>query len=78
MNNGEFKEIEREEKYNPSNTNYKVRSKFVLMKQFGYENKKYDWIFATNVKLKSAEAYVKRYKKRWGEFTRHIMTNLKM
>ena len=75
MNDGEFKEINREEKYNPDNTNYKVRSNFVLIKQFEYEGKKYDWIFATNVKLKSAEAYVKRYKKRWGIETIYRVTD---
>ena len=36
-----------------------------MIKQLEYENKKYDWIFATNLNLKSAEDYVKRYKKRW-------------
>ena len=29
------------------------------------QEKKYDWIFATNLKLKKAAAYVKLYKKRW-------------
>jgi IS4 transposase len=38
----------------------------VLIKQHEYENKKYDWIFATNLNLKSARKYVMRYKKRWG------------
>ncbi|MBI4981138.1 transposase [Candidatus Woesearchaeota archaeon] len=75
MDDGEFKEIEREDKYNPGNTNYRVRSKFVLIKQLEYEDKKYDWIFATNVKLKSAEAYVKRYKKRWGIETIYRVTD---
>ena len=75
MDDGEFKEIEREDKYNSGNTNYKVRSQFILIKQLEYEGKKYDWIFATNVKLKSAEAYVKRYKKRWGIETIYRVTD---
>jgi len=75
MQDGELKEIEREGKYNPNNTNYNVCSKFILIKQFYYKGKKYDWIFATNAKLKSAEAYVKRYKKRWGIETIYRVTD---
>jgi len=75
MSDGEFKEIKREGKYNPDNTNYKVCSKFILIKQYKYADKKYNWIFATNIKLKSAEAYVKRYKKRWGIETIYRVTD---
>jgi len=75
MDDGEFKEIERVEKYNRCKSNYEVKSKFVLIKQFEHEGKKYDWIFATNVRLKSAEAYVKRYKKRWGIETIYRVTD---
>ena len=38
----------------------------MLIKQHKYENKKYDWIFATNLNKKSAKKYIIRYKKRWG------------
>lgn len=75
MRDGEFKEIERIEKYNYCKSNYEVKSKFILIKQFQYEGKIFDWIFATNVKLKSAEAYVKRYKKRWGIETIYRVTD---
>lgn len=75
MDDGEFKEIEREKKYNRNKSCYKVSSKFILIKQHEYDGKKYDWIFATNVKLKSAEAYVKRYKKRWGIETIYRVTD---
>lgn len=75
MADGEFKEIERIEKYNYCKSNYEVKSKFILIKQFQYERKIFDWIFATNVKLKSAEAYVKRYKKRWGIETIYRVTD---
>lgn len=75
MRDGDFKEVERIEKYNYCKSNYEVKSKFILIKQFEYERKKFDWIFASNVKLKSAEAYVKRYKKRWGIETIYRVTD---
>lgn len=66
MKDGEFCQLTKVYKYNRDKTNFKVTSKFVLIKQLEYEDKKYDWIFATNLNKKSAESYVKRYKKRWG------------
>lgn len=66
MKDGEFCEIIKDYKYNRNKTNYRIESKFVLIKQHEYEGKKYDWIFATNLNKKSAEKYVRRYKKRWG------------
>ena len=66
MRDGEFSWIVRGYKYNKNKTNYKIESKFVLIKQHKYKDKEYDWIFATNLNLKSAEKYVMRYKKRWG------------
>lgn len=66
MKDGEFCEINRSYKYNRDKTNHKIESKFVLIKQLEYENIINDWIFATNLSKKSAEKYVKRYKKRWG------------
>ena len=53
-------------KYNKNKTNYKIESKFVLIKQHKYKDKEYDWISATNLNLKSAEKDVMRYKKRFG------------
>jgi sugar/nucleoside kinase (ribokinase family) len=41
-----------------------IYAKFKLKKI--YENKEYDWIFATNLVLEKAKYYVKLYKKRWG------------
>lgn len=58
--------ISRTEKYNRDKSNYRVDCKFIIIKQLEYEDKKFDWIFATNLKFKSAERYVKWYKKRWG------------
>ena len=66
MKDGEFCEIVKSYKYNRNKTNYKLESKFVLIKQHEYKGKKYDWIFATNLNFKSAKKYVIRYKKRWG------------
>src|SRR3989338_8102109 len=44
-------------------------------KQYEYDGKKYDWIFATNINLKTAENYIKRYKKRWGIETIYRVTD---
>ncbi len=66
MKNGEFCEITKKYKYNRSKTNYKVESKFVLVKQHEYKDKKYDWIYATSLNKESAGKYVIIYKKRWG------------
>ncbi len=66
MNDGEFCEVTKKYKYNRDKTKYLLESKFVLIKQHKYEGKKYDWIYATNLNLKTAKKYVMRYKKRWG------------
>ena len=75
MTNGEDKTIIKDYKYNRNKTNYKLKSKFVLIKQLEYENKKYDWIFATNFKLEKTKDYIKRYKKRWGIETIYRVTD---
>ena len=66
MKDGEYCVIKKKYKYNRNKTNYPVESNFVLVKQFEYEERKDDWIFATNLQLKSGEKYVRWYKKRWG------------
>lgn len=75
MNEGDFIEISRQGIHNENKTNFKVKSQFILVKEHEYKGKKFSWIFATNVKLKSAEAYVKRYKKRWGIETIYRVTD---
>lgn len=75
LKDGEFIKLSREGKYNENMTNYPVVSNFVLIKQYEYEGKKYDWIFATNLKLKTAESYIKHYKKRWGIETIYRVTD---
>jgi len=66
MKDGEFCEIKKKYKYSRDKTKYPLESKFVLIKQHEYDGKKYNWIFATNLNLKTAKKYVMRYKKRWG------------
>lgn len=66
LEDGEHLELQRTGKYNRDKTNFKVSSSFILIKQHKYKDKTYDWIFATDLKLKSAGKYVMRYKKRWG------------
>jgi putative transposase len=75
LKEGEILHINRNGIYNRDKTNHKVNSSFVLIKQLEYEEKKYDWIFATNTKLKNAASYVKRYKKRWGIETIYRVTD---
>lgn len=75
LEDGESKEILRAKKYNRNKTNSQVMCHFVLIKQLEYEGKTYDWIFATNICLESAAAYVKRYKKRWGIETIYRVTD---
>lgn len=75
LEDGECKIINRESKYNRDKTNHKVNSNFVLIKQLEYDEKKYDWIFATNLKKNTAEFYVKIYKKRWGIETIYRVTD---
>lgn len=66
LKDGESCVVHKTYKYSRDKSKFKVESDFILIKQLEYEGKKFDWIFATNLKLKSAENYVKRYKKRWG------------
>ena len=66
LKDGEMCKIHKKYKYNRDKTNYKLCSDFILIKNHKYKDKTYDWIFATNLKLRSAKKYVMRYKKRWG------------
>ena len=75
LEDGDSIYIKRDGTYNRDKTNHKVSSGFVLIKQLEYEGKKYDWIFAINQKFKTAESYVRRYKKRWGMETMYRVTD---
>lgn len=71
----EFKIIKRKDKFYRGKNRFDVNFNIVLIKQLEYENKKYDWLFATNLNLKKSEDYVKRYKKRWGIETIYRVTD---
>ena len=75
LEDGGHKIIHRENKYNRDKTNHKVNSDFILIKQLEYDGKKFDWIFATNLKKSKAASYVKLYKKRWGIETIYRITD---
>lgn len=75
MKDGKFKRVLRDKKCYEFRHSYTVSSYFILVKQLEYEGKKYDWIFATNLKFKSAATYVKRYKKRWAIETIYRVTD---
>ncbi len=49
-------------------TKYYVRTRFIIIKQYKYKDDQqaFDWVFATNRKLKSQMWYIRGYKCRWG------------
>jgi len=68
MKAGELKEVIRQGIFSRHKTTYKFKVRFILIKQYKYkeDNKAYDWVFATNLKLRSQMWYLRKYKKRWG------------
>lgn len=58
-------------------TKHYVRTRFVIIKQYSYKDDKqpYDWVFATNRKLKSQMWYIRGYKCRWGTETIYRVTD---
>ena len=75
LNSGGFKKVIRKEKFYRVKNRYDLTLRFIMIKQLEYKNKKYDWIFATNLDLKKSEDYVKKYKKRWGIETIYRVTD---
>jgi putative transposase len=75
LKDGELKIYTRKDKFYRKKYDYNVNLNFVFIKQLEYKNKKYDWLFATNLNLKKAEDYVKKYKKRWGIETIYRVTD---
>lgn len=64
-----MKEYIKENSYFYKNkTKYYVRTRFIIIKEYKYKEDKqaYDWVFATNRKLKSQMWYIRGYKCRWG------------
>lgn len=75
LENGQFKSYKRKDKFYRDKYRFDINLNFIFIKQLKYKNKKYDWIFATNLNLKKAKDYVKRYKKRWGIETIYRVTD---
>ena len=74
----EMKVFIKEDGYFQKNkTKYYVRTRFVIIKQYSYKDDKqpYDWVFATNRKLKSQMWYIRGYKCRWGIETSYRVTD---
>ena len=63
--------------FHKNKTKHYVRTRFVIIKQYSYKDDKqpYDWVFATNRKLKSQMWYIKGYKCRWGIETSYRVTD---
>ena len=75
LKNGDVKIVKRKDKFYRERYCYEVNLSFVFIKQLNYDNKTFDWIFATNLNFKKAGDYVKRYKKRWGIETIYRVTD---
>lgn len=75
MKEGEFKHVKRKDKFYRAKSRYDLEWSFVFIKQLEYDGKKFDWIFAANLKLSKARNYVQRYKKRWGIETIYRVTD---
>ena len=63
--------------FHKNKTKHYVRTRFVIIKQYSYKDDKqpYDWVFATNWKLKSQMWYIRGYKCRWGIETSYRVTD---
>ena len=63
--------------FQKNKTKYYVRTRFVIIKQYTYKDDKqpYDWVFATNRKLKSQMWYIRGYECRWGIETSYRVTD---
>lgn len=74
----QMKEFIKEDGYFHKNkTKYYVRTRFIIIKQYSYkeDSEPYDWVFATNRKLKSQMWYIRGYKCRWGIETTYRVTD---
>ncbi len=77
LKSGQMKEYIKEDGYFCKNkSRHYVRTRFVIIKQYKYKNDKetFDWVFATNRKLKSQMWYIRGYKCRWGIETIYRIT----
>jgi len=74
----QMKEFIKEDGYFHKNkTKYYVRTRFIIIIQYSYkeDSEPYDWVFATNRKLKSQMWYIRGYKCRWGIETTYRVTD---
>ncbi len=74
----QIKEFFKEDGYfSKDKSKHYVKTRFILIKQYKYKNdeKAYDWVFATNRKLKSQMWYIRGYKCRWGIETSYRVTD---
>lgn len=71
------KHIKEDGYFYKNKTKHIVRTRFVIIKQYTYKDDKqpYDWVFATNRRLKSQMWYIQGYKCRWGVETTYRVTD---
>jgi hypothetical protein len=75
LDDGEMTTVKRKDKFYRCKLRFDFEWTFIFIKQLEYDKKKFDWIFATNLKLDRAKNYVQRYKKRWGIETIYRVTD---
>lgn len=81
MKRNEIREVNRTGTYSRDKTKFKVRLRFVLIKQYRrYRGgKSFNWVFATNTRQKSQHYYVDKYRKRWGiETAFRVLDNIQI
>lgn len=81
MKQGELKENTYTGKYSRDKSTFKVKTRFVYIKQYRRykKSKAYNWVFATNVRYKWQHLYVDKYRKRWSiETTFRVLDNIQL
>ncbi len=81
MKRGEVKEVVKVRKYSKDKSTYKVKVRYVFIKQYRRfaKGKAYNWVFATNTRQKSKHFYVDKYRKRWGiETVFRVLDNIQI
>lgn len=75
---GEMKEyIKKNGSFKKDKSKYSVRTRFIIIKQYKYKDDQqaFDWVFATNRKLRSQMWYIRGYKCRWAIETSYRVTD---
>lgn len=81
MKQGELKENSHTGKYSRDKSTFKVKTRFVYIKQYRRykKSKSYNWVFATNTRQPSQHFYVDKYRKRWSiETTFRVLDNIQL